>query len=44
MGTMGKLMHEYNVNKLDTYAHGENWHTHNGQRLVHPTLQSEQNV
>ncbi len=44
MGTMGELMHEYNVNKLDTYAHGENWHTQNGQRLVHPTLQGEQNV
>jgi hypothetical protein len=44
MGTIVKPMHEYNANKLDTYALGENWHTQNGQCLVHLALQGEQNV
>jgi hypothetical protein len=44
MGTIREHAHEKNVNKLDTYAFGENWHTQNGQCLVHPTLQGEQNV
>ncbi len=44
MGTIREPMHENNVNKLDTYALGENWHTQNGQHLVHPALQGEQNV
>jgi hypothetical protein len=27
MGTVAEPMHEHNVNKFDTYAPGENWHT-----------------
>jgi hypothetical protein len=27
-----------------THVFGENWHTQNGQRFVHPILQGEQNV
>jgi len=44
MGTIKKPTHEENVNKLDTCALGENWHTQNGQHLVRLALQGEQNV
>jgi hypothetical protein len=44
MGTIVEPMHEHNVSKLDTYAHGENWHTQKHQHLVHLALQGEQNV
>ncbi len=35
MGTIVEPTHEQNVNKLDTYALGENWHTQNRQCLIH---------
>jgi hypothetical protein len=43
MGTIVEPMHEYNISKFDTYVPSENWHTPK-QRLVHLTLQGEQNV
>jgi hypothetical protein len=44
MGIVVKPTHEHNVNKLDTYAFGENWHPQKHHHFVHPTLQGEQHV